>query len=199
VRPELTTTTATADLDVLQRLQERAAVLIRQVLDFSRKSVTAPRRVNLRLAVEETADLLRRTLPSYLSISVDTPPEGRGWEVQFDPGRLQQVLMNLAVNSRDAMPDGGELRLAITTAPELPGWVCLSVRDTGSGISPELLEKVFDPFFTTKPTGQGTGLGLAQVYGIVSQHGGRVELSSRPGRGTEVRVLLPLVTAGGPE
>jgi signal transduction histidine kinase len=201
LRPALSNDTARADLDAMQQLQDRAAALIRQVLDFTRQSESSPREVGLVPAVEEAVALLRRTLPADVHVESTAAASTDDVLVRIDPGRLQQVLTNLAVNARDAMPAGGSLRLAVDLATPPAGnageWVCLSVRDTGTGIPLELQGKVFDPFFTTKPVGRGTGLGLAQVYGIVVQHQGRVELSSTPGAGTEVRILLPVLRRAG--
>jgi signal transduction histidine kinase len=184
------------DLVAMQRLQDRAATLIRQVLDFTRQS---PRGAEHPLAVvpvvEETVHLLRRTLSANVQVELEVAPAAREAQVVIDPGRLQQVLTNLAVNARDAMPGGGVLALHVdllASASEHRQQVRVRVRDNGSGIPLELQGKVFDPFFTTKPVGRGTGLGLAQVYGIITQHGGTVELTSTPGEGTEVRLLLPL-------
>ncbi len=200
LRPELSSDAAREDLAHLKSLQGRAAALIRQVLDFSRRSASAPRAIGLVAAVEEVLEPLRRTLPATIRLQLSAAAATADVVVSFDPLQLHQVLANLAVNARDAMPEGGVLELNVRLAPAPGGrtgeWVCLAVRDSGIGIPPELQARVFDPFFTTKPIGQGTGLGLSQVYGIVAQHGGVVDLESHPGAGTEVRVLLPIVARG---
>jgi two-component system, cell cycle sensor histidine kinase and response regulator CckA len=180
---------------------ERAATLTRQLLAFSRREAVAPRRVNLADVVRDTEKMLRRTIGEdvllHLTLGVDP------LDVVVDPGSFAQLLLNLAINARDAMPRGGELAIAArpieidgalsATHPSLrtgPG-VLLTVTDTGSGMSPEILARVFEPFFTTKGLGRGTGLGLAVVHGIVTQAGGVVEASSTPGEGTTFRVILP--------
>ncbi len=200
LRPELSSQAARDDLNTLQRLHERAASLIRQVLDFSRLSDSAPRPMLLVPAVEEVVVLLERTLPATIRLRLAAAADTRDVVVSFDPGQLHQVLANLAVNARDAMPTGGVLEIAVRRAPPPSGRgdgsVCIAVRDSGTGIPVGLQARVFDPFFTTKPVGQGTGLGLSQVYGIVTQHGGIVDLESQPGVGTEVRVVLPVLLAG---
>ncbi len=130
--------------------------------------------------------------------------------VQADPTRLRQAVVNIVLNARDAMPEGGEIRLGLsrlTVGPEKrpplmgmgPGeWVCIEVADTGTGIPPEVLPHIFEPFFTTKPRGVGTGLGLAQVYGIVQQHGGHIGVETEVGKGTTFRVYLPAVAEEAP-
>ncbi|MCA9972643.1 MAG: PAS domain S-box protein, partial [Anaerolineales bacterium] len=188
----------------LQTIKEQAvhaANLIGQILDFSRRSVLTRGELDLRPFIKEFAKLLRRTLPETIEIQfVETAGP---CHVHADPTHLQQVLMNLAVNARDAMPDGGTLRLALEPLalaagerPPLPDmapgdWVCLHVSDTGSGIPADVMPHLFEPFFTTKRPGQGTGLGLAQVYGIVKQHNGEIGVVSSVGRGSTFTVYLP--------
>ncbi|WP_025321313.1 PAS domain-containing hybrid sensor histidine kinase/response regulator [Deferrisoma camini] len=186
---------ARARLDDLVRVGFRAADLVRQVLDFSRGTGSEKVPLNLVPLVKETAKMLERTLPD--EIRVVTRLDGTDVRVVGSAVEIQQVLMNLALNARDAMPRGGTLTLSLRTlsSGRGPGWAEIAVSDTGAGIPPEVRERVFEPFFTTKETGRGTGLGLAQVAGIVNQHGGRVDLESEPGRGTTVRVFLPLRTA----
>jgi two-component system cell cycle sensor histidine kinase/response regulator CckA len=162
--------------------------------------------LDLRTYVEGVMKVLERTLPESIFISLD---KGRDdCIVNADPTRIQQVLMNLVVNARDAMPKGGTLRVALSTlntglgeqppvADMPPGrWVCLSVADTGTGILPEVVAHLFEPFFTTKPRGQGTGLGLAQVYGIVAQHNGYIGLETQVGQGSTFTVYLPAHESG---
>jgi two-component system cell cycle sensor histidine kinase/response regulator CckA len=179
----------------------RAAHLVEQILDFSRRSFFETRPVDLMGLVRETADMLRQTLPTTIRILLEV---GRSeYVVTADPDRLQQVLLNLAANARDAMPEGGELRVGLSKVWVSPGgtspvdemptgdWVCLAVSDTGVGMPPDVVSHLFEPFFTTKPVGQGTGLGLAQVHGIVAQHGGYIGVETEVGRGTTIRIYLP--------
>jgi nitrogen-specific signal transduction histidine kinase len=189
------------DLERIERAAESAARLTHQMLAFARREVVQPQLLDLNSAVGELEPLLRRTLGEHieiiLSLAAGVQP------VLIDPGHLEQVLTNLAVNARDAMREGGTLTISTENVevdevyagghPGLtPGrYVELQVADTGSGMSQETLQRAFEPFFTTKPKGQGTGLGLATVYGIVTQAGGYVSLYSELGRGTRVRVLLP--------
>ncbi len=183
------------------RQAKLAANLIAQILDFSRRSVMERRPLNLVSFLKELVRMLKRTLPENINLHLDYH-EGE-YTLLADLTRLQQAIMNLAVNARDAMPDGGSLTIELTRfsltdteAPPLPDmppgeWIRLVVADTGVGIPPENLPRVFDPFFTTKPPGQGTGLGLAQVYGIIKQHEGFIDVSSEPGKGTKFILYLP--------
>jgi signal transduction histidine kinase len=181
-----------------------AANLVRQVLDFSRRSVMERQRVDLYPLLNEQVKLLRHTLPENieLHLQMDHAP----LVLDADPTRLRQVLMNLAINARDAMPRGGALTFDLTRLqvahqnghaaplPDMaPGeWLRLVVADTGAGIAAAHLPHIFEPFFTTKGPGMGTGLGLAQVYGIVKQHGGAITVASTPGQGTAFTIYLPL-------
>ena len=168
---------------------QRAASLTRQLLAFSRRQAIQTRVVDLNDTVRNTARMLKRVLGEDVAVHLALQPEPA--VVTADPGMLDQVLLNLAVNARDAMIGGGHLMLETSTMEGNPAYVCLRVSDTGSGIDPEHLPHIFEPFFTTKDVGKGTGLGLATTYGIVQQHGGRIEVDSEPGRGTTFRVLLP--------
>ena len=184
---------------------QRAARLIRQVLDFSRRSVFERHVLDLLPLLKQETKLLRETLPENIEIELDYAPGE--YVVLADLTRIQQLVMNLAVNSRDAMPEGGTLAitLAHSTAgpnhnatvrgPAVEAWVQIIVSDTGMGISLQHLEHIFDPFFTTKAPGRGTGLGLAQVYGIVAQHDGYITVASEPGAGTTFTIYLPAATA----
>jgi PAS domain S-box-containing protein len=188
---------------------KRAADLVRQVLDFSRRSVIETKPVDLAFFVAEVIDILQRTLPE--SIRVVTEVEENGHVVEIDPTRIQQAIMNLALNARDAMPDGGELHIElfkVTVGPskmnppgipdlELPpgDWVCLSVQDSGTGMDEHVRAHIFEPYFTTKGT-EGNGLGLAQVYGIVKQHRGEIGVKTAPGHGTTFQIYLPALTTG---
>jgi len=181
---------------------QQATSLVRQILDFSRRSVLKRERLDMVLLVEEVIALLRRTLPENVQIAWRPPEEA--YRVEGDEARLKQVIMNLAINARDAMPDGGALQVVVedfrpeaeAESPVGPGrWLRLLVRDTGIGMNSAILPHIFEPFFTTKGPGEGAGLGLAQVYGIVHQHQGEIVVDSEPGRGTTFTVYLPLLVA----
>jgi PAS domain S-box-containing protein len=180
---------------------ERAAGLTRQLLAFSRKQTLQLAVLDLAATAGNVLTLLRRIIGEDIAIRFET--RGGGMFVEADAGQLEQVVLNLAMNARDAMPDGGELvlemrrvRLGPGAADVVPGeYVELTVSDTGEGMSPEVAEQVFEPFFTTKGAGQGTGLGLATVYGVVTQHGGTVTVDSRPGAGSRFTVRLPATDA----
>lgn len=178
-----------------------ATRLIRQILDFSRQAVLEQQPFDLLPMLKEQVKLLQRTLPESIDIIL-----GYGeaeYVVNADLTRMQQVIMNLAVNARDAMPAGGTLRIGLerirvarSTSPPLPEmeageWIKLTVADTGTGIAPDVLPHIFEPFFTTKEPGEGSGLGLAQVYGIVGQHGGHIDVETRLGEGTTFIIYLP--------
>ncbi|HWR97248.1 MAG TPA: PAS domain-containing protein [Candidatus Methanoperedens sp.] len=179
---------------------ERGSDLVQQLLAFGRKQELRMRPLDLRRLVSETRGMLAHMLPK--AVAIDCSAEGEPPAVVADPAQIGQVLMNLAVNARDAMPAGGTLSfttgVAVVTGedPAHPGippghYALIRVRDTGVGMSPEVLPRIFDPFFTTKDPGQGTGLGLATVYGIVSQHGGAVRVESEPGAGSTFFLYLP--------
>lgn len=186
---------------------ERAAALTRQLLLFSRRQVMQPRIVDLNEAVTNLAKMLRRILGEQIQLRLDL--HAKPLWVSADAGMLDQVIMNLSVNARDAMPQGGRLTVATGETPRnehsvhpLPpsapnGYVWLSVADDGCGIPPDVLPHIFEPFFTTKEAGRGTGLGLATVFGIVKQHNGWVDVHSEPGQGTTFQILLPASEAGG--
>ena len=190
-----------ADLAEVLKAAERAAALTRQLLAFGRQQVLQPRRLDVNRTVADVAGMLRRVIGEDIRLTTELSPEA--WPVLADPGQLEQVLMNLAVNARDAMPAGGALRLhtanVVIDAADprarsglAPGaYVALTVEDAGVGIAPDVLPRIFEPFYTTKPVGAGTGLGLATVYGIVQQSGGHVDVESAPGRGSRFTVLLP--------
>jgi PAS domain S-box-containing protein len=170
----------------VRRAAQRAAGLTRQLLAFSRKQTLTPEVLDANAVVEDTGRMLRRLIGEDIEMVTRLSPEAGC--VRADRTQLEQVLLNLAVNARDAMPRGGQLTLR--TARQ-DAQVLLEVTDTGVGMSPEVLAHIFEPFFTTKPQGQGTGLGLSTVYGIVQQSGGQVQVDSAPGRGTTFRVVLP--------
>ncbi|OGO66035.1 MAG: hypothetical protein A2Z45_08205 [Chloroflexi bacterium RBG_19FT_COMBO_55_16] len=188
-------------LTIIQQQVQRAASLIRQILDFSRRSVMEQSTLDMLPFIKELDKLLARVLPETIRVELTYQPDT--YLVNADPARLQQVFMNLAVNARDAMPEGGTLRFALNRlrlqtkdnppAPYLtPGeWAAVTVSDTGTGIVPKAMPHIFEPFFTTKPAGQGTGLGLAQAYGIIKQHDGYIDVQSKPGTGTSFTIYLP--------
>jgi len=191
---------AREDLAVVREAAQRASQLTRQLLAFARKQVVAPRVVSLNSLLLETERMLRRMVGEDIEIASRVSADA--WAVKVDPAQLQQVLVNLAVNARAAMPRGGRftfethnVRIA-AGSPESrevgPGeWVLLSVSDTGTGMSSETMARIFEPFFTTKEAGRGTGLGLATVYGTVKQAGGHISVASELGRGTRFDILLP--------
>ncbi|MFH6785301.1 MULTISPECIES: hybrid sensor histidine kinase/response regulator [Methylobacterium] len=183
-----------------QGAAKRAAALTHRLLAFSRRQTLDPRPTDVNHLVAGMEELIRRSVGPAIEIAVDGPPDL--WTVLVDPPQLENALLNLCLNARDAMPDGG--RIAIATGNLVldaaaardhevpPGeYLSLGVTDTGSGMPPEVIARAFDPFFTTKPLGQGTGLGLSMIYGFTQQSGGQVRIASAVGRGTTVRLLLP--------
>ncbi len=183
---------AQADLEEIARATVRATALTRQLLTFSRRQVVHPTVLDLGVEVDELQTMVRRLLDADIELRIDAPT-GTAW-VRADPSQIQQVVLNLAVNAREAMPGGGTLRLTVESDPPGPSAeVRLSVIDTGHGMDAELASHAFEPFFTTKPAGEGTGLGLAVVHGIAEGSGGHVGLRSRPGEGTTVTVAFPRV------
>jgi PAS domain S-box-containing protein len=197
-------TAAAEDIGQIRRAAERAAGLTRQLLSFARREVIQPQVVDLNDLLTNIAAILRRTLGADLSLVTNLaeslPP------VLVDPGQIDQVILNLAVNARDAMPDGGSL--VITTdslqvdrayaaewSSVLPGdYVRVTITDTGKGMPPEVIKHAFEPFYTTKTKGTGTGLGLATVYGAITQAEGHVRIQSEPDQGTTFTILLPVTT-----
>jgi nitrogen-specific signal transduction histidine kinase/ActR/RegA family two-component response regulator len=178
-----------ADLEEVRHAAERASELTHQLLVFSRRENVLPVVLDLNQVVRDVARLLGRTIGEHVSLVTELAPEE--CLVEADPAQLEQVVLNLVVNSRDALPNGGEIR--IKTARD--EGVVLTVSDEGLGMEPEVAARAFEPFFTTKPKGAGTGLGLATVYGTVTQAGGRAEIESERGHGATVRVRLPAATA----
>lgn len=173
---------------------QRCAQMIKSLLSFSHQTRSELGSLDINELVQRTATLVERLLGGRIRLELELAPDLP--TVLGDHVGLEQVLMNLAVNSRDAMPQGG--RLLIATRLAAKGEICLSVRDTGTGIPEELRSKIFDPFFTTKEVGKGTGLGLAMVFGIVQAHQGRIEVDSQVGKGTEFRIHLATGTPEGP-
>ncbi len=195
-------------LDVIETSAKRGAGIIRQLMTFSRGAEGAREPVRLESFVHDMAVIMRETFPKNIVVRTHFDPDAA--MVEADSTQVHQILMNLCVNARDAMPAGGTLTLSVdraevdaSTVRTHPGakpgpHVVLGVRDTGTGMPAEHLDRIFDPFFTTKPLGQGTGLGLSVVLGIVKSHGGFIQIDSRVGQGTEFRVLLPASAQSGP-
>lgn len=188
---------AAPKLATAKRAAVRGADLTRRLLALSRQQVLAPQVVSLSDLASGMEDLLRRTLGTAIEVCLDSGEDI--WPIEADPSQVENSLLNLAINARDAMPDGGTLDIRIRNADldDGPGgepageYVMLAVNDTGSGIPAEIIEKVFEPFFTTKEVGKGTGLGLSMVVGFVEQSGGRVDIYSEPGSGTCVKLFFP--------
>jgi two-component system, cell cycle sensor histidine kinase and response regulator CckA len=186
----------------------RAAALTQQLLGFSRQSMLKPEILDVNVAITEAGKLLRRLLGSDVEFATVLHPNLH--QVKVDPGQLDQVLMNLAINSRDAMPDGGKLTIESSNvfldddyvATHLDckagSHVMLAVSDTGCGMKPDVVARIFEPFFTTKEKGKGTGLGMATVFGIVQQSGGCIHVYSEPGHGTMFKIYLPAVSGPAP-
>jgi PAS domain S-box-containing protein len=199
---------ARSDLERIVKQGRRAAQLIRQILDFTRKSIRQPKPLNLVRFLKETVKFLERTIPETIHIQLEFE-QTRGM-VHADQIQLQQAVTNLAVNARDAMPMGGELTLRLSgltlgpderpPCPDMPPgeWVVLSVADTGVGIPADIMPRIFEPFFTTRSP-KGSGLGLAQVYGIVKQHEGFIDVQSQVGHGATFIIYLPALAAGEEE
>ncbi|HYN97120.1 MAG TPA: response regulator [Pilimelia sp.] len=196
---------AAADLHGISQAADQAARLTRQLLIFSQLQPSQPETIDLNAVVADTERLLRRTIGEDLEFVTETEPDLD--YVTIDQGRLEQIILNLVMNARTAMPDGGRLTIATATATAAdplwrdgdvaPGrYVRLTVADTGCGMPPEVVQRAFEPFFTTKGHGRGSGLGLATVYGAVKEAAGVVRLSSAPGQGTTISVYLP--SAGPP-
>lgn len=197
------------DIMNIKQNANRAASLVRQLLAFSRKQTLRPEVLNLTDVLADLRMLLARLVGNTIKLKVD---HGRDlWPVRVDIGQFEQVVVNLAVNARDAMPSGGDLTVRtknVTTDEcatygyrELPAadYVAVEVEDTGSGIAPDVLKKIFEPFFTTKEVGKGTGLGLSMVYGIIKQTGGFIFCDLEVGKGTTFRIFLPRHVAEAPK
>jgi PAS domain S-box-containing protein len=193
------------DTKEIGRAAERAAALTRQLLIFSRREVVKPEVLDLGKLIRELEMLLERALGERVELRIELPRDLA--PIEADPGQIEQVLVNLAVNARDAMPDGGTLLIEVEPVeldgdfnymhPDTPSghYIRLKVSDTGTGMEQKVVERAFEPFFSTKPKGEGTGLGLATVYGIVTQAGGRVDIYSELGIGTTVKIHFPATRA----
>jgi CheY-like chemotaxis protein len=202
-----------ARMEVIVDQTSRATHLIQQILDFSRRTTITRNATALSLFLQQFVELLQHTLPETIQISLETESLVTGIDdvVDIDISRIQQVLLNLAFNARDAMPNGGELRILLsrimadsvspppTSGSLTPGpWLRIDVSDTGTGIAPQDLPHLFEPFFTTKGVGAGSGLGLAQVWGIVKQHDGEIDITSEVGKGTTFSLYLSALSVAPP-
>nr|WP_281721075.1 response regulator [Nitrosomonas nitrosa] len=186
-------------LDMLAQQAKRASDLIQQILDFSRTSDMEMQNFDLLPLLKEIMQMLERMLPETIVVRFIYPPDD--YRLNGDSTRILQLMMNLTLNARDAMPDGGELtvelarvfgeQMHLNGSADHSTWIRICVSDNGTGIHPDALPHIFEPFFTTKPAGKGTGLGLAQVYGIVQQHNGHITVGSQIGQGTTFSVFLP--------
>ncbi len=195
-------------LALILQQTERASDLVRQILDFSRQAVIQLRPVDIGILVEEEVALMKPGLPSYIQIVLNNQTDG--CMVNLDVSRIRQLLVNLVTNAVYAMPEAGVLHIGLQqTGFEIPPiplpiqaadtWIKLSISDTGSGIPADVLPHIFEPFFTTKPVGKGSGLGLSQVYGIVQQHNGHIDVQTAPGEGTRIFIYLPAMTMRTPQ
>ncbi|MBM3298537.1 MAG: PAS domain S-box protein, partial [Deltaproteobacteria bacterium] len=194
-----------ADLRKINEAAQKGADLVKHLLAFSRKSEIKPRPLNLNQQVEQLRKMLTRAIPKMIEIELNLADDL--CRVNADPTQMDQVLMNLAVNAKDAMPDGGKLTIATSNAildeeyaqahleAKRGEYVLLSISDTGHGMDKETLAHIFEPFYTTKEAGKGTGLGLAMVYGIVKQHDGYITCYSKPGQGSTFNIYLPALVA----
>ena len=195
-------------LNEILSAQQSAAAIVKQLLSFSRKTVAPTRIVNFSSVLEGSRPLIKTLFGGYCQFKMELPKTAV--QVEADPTQIEQVVMNLAVNARDAMANGGTFTLSLDVMqldaprtdariPIIPGrYACLSAKDSGCGIPPEILDRIFEPFFTTKEVGKGTGLGLSVIYGIIERAKGTLLVESSIGNGTEFRVLWPLVSTGEP-
>ena len=199
---------ARQDIAEISKAAAKAKHLVRQILTFSRKAEADQRPMSVNRAVRDASAILERTIPKMINLNLDLADDLQ--TVKADPQQIEQILLNLASNAADAIDGAGTITVTTGNArmerkrcdicgEEFSGtYVMLSVKDTGSGIDPEILPRIFDPFFTTKAVGRGTGLGLSTVYGVLTSHGGHMACETQPGEGTEFRVYLPIIKAGSP-
>jgi two-component system, cell cycle sensor histidine kinase and response regulator CckA len=195
---------ARRQIDRILRHSARAASLVRQLLAFSRQQQLSPRSTDLGQLIRQTSELIREFIGDHVQLNIDISPDLS--PVKVDPGQIEQVLMNLAINARDALSEGGQLKVSARNVvideafardhpPQPAGaYALVRVSDTGHGMAPNVRERAFEPFFTTKATSRGSGLGLSTVYGIVKQSGGYIWLESEPGCGTTFDIFLPPTT-----
>ncbi len=176
------------------RAHKQGALLTRRLLAFARQELVQPSVLSVPETIHEARPLVDALLGERIDLELSSDGSG---SIVADAGQVEQVLLNLAANARDAMPEGGRLRIDTDVGGTRPGYLHVSVRDTGAGMDEEVIQRAFEPFYTTKPRGKGTGLGLSTVHGIVSQNQGTVEIESRPGEGTRVSVFWPLASGHG--
>ena len=200
---------ARPDIEEIRKAEQRGAALTKQLMTFSRRTTNNKRAVNLNELTRDLENMAKRLIGEDVALEVTASPDLK--PVQANPGQLEQVLMNLLVNARDAMPKGGHIKVNIAnadltkTAPRCPApagagqeFIRISVTDSGSGMSADTLNRLFEPFFTTKPRGKGTGLGLSTVYSIVKQHNGWIDVQSEEGKGSVFTIYLPRAAAEAP-
>ena len=190
-------------IEAIERSAQRAAELTKQLLGFARRGKFQVRPIDCNALIGEIVLILQRTIDPRIAIEVD--PDPRLYLIEGDEAQVQQALMNICLNARDAMPQGGTLKIASRNQRMVPdqasrqrgmkegNYIRLTLADTGTGMSPEVRDRIFEPFFTTKAKGQGTGLGLSMVYGIIQNHGGMIEMQSHAGRGSTFSVFLPAI------
>jgi PAS domain S-box-containing protein len=191
------------DIEEIRKAGQRAASLTNQLLAFSRRQIIQPRVLNINSVINDSLKMLRRLIGEDIELLTSLSPEAK--RIKADPGQIEQVIMNLAINARDAMPQGGRLTIETRnvyldegfarkhSGARLGRYVMLAISDTGCGMNQETRLRVFEPFFTTKDVGKGTGLGLSTVYGIVKQSGGHIQVESQVGAGAVFRIYLPMV------
>jgi two-component system cell cycle sensor histidine kinase/response regulator CckA len=196
-------------LQILEDSTRRGADLVKQILSFTKGIESKPTNIQISHLVLEIQKIIQQVFPANIALSIDLPPDL--WSITADGTMLHQVLMNLCVNARDAMPEGGTLAIAAENLTidenyaaiyrDVPvgSYIMVTIADTGTGISPDLLDRIFDPFFTTKEIGKGTGLGLSTAIGIVKSHHGWIDVESEVGKGTQFKVYLPATETSGSE
>ncbi|MCP4537332.1 MAG: response regulator [Chloroflexi bacterium] len=201
-KPNLTSDLSQGFKTILDE-SKKAAELVQQILDFSRRSMIEFQTLEMQPLLDDALGILRRTIPENIQLVMEMSPKDFSLTVEADPTRIHQVVTNLATNARDAMSEGGELRFSLSKIetklgeePPVPDmspreWACLTVSDSGTGMTEEAQVHLFEPFFTTKEPGKGTGLGLAQVYGIIRQHQGYIGMETKEGEGTTFHIYLP--------